>query len=99
MLKCTVYISRRIYTALKSGLCAFTATPQQALERRIAERGYGRVVIETASVLKEACQLYRSSGYLPLEGVETARCDMRMYKDIGSSGNNKAHHNKATTEK
>lgn len=29
--------------------------------------------LETASVLKEAVQLYETSGYRPAEGVETAR--------------------------
>ncbi len=46
------------------------------------EKGYGRVYIETASVLSEACRLYNSAGYLPVEGVETLRCDQRLYKDM-----------------
>ena len=56
----------------------------QYLERRIAERGYRTIYIETASVLKEACKLYKSAGYIPVEGVETERCDQRLYKNISS---------------
>lgn len=54
----------------------------QYLERRIAEKGYRTIYIETASVLKEACKLYTSAGYIPVEGVETQRCDQRLYKNI-----------------
>jgi putative acetyltransferase len=54
----------------------------QYLERRIAEKGYKTVYIETASVLKEACKLYSSAGYIPVKGVETQRCDQRLYKNI-----------------
>ncbi len=47
----------------------------QKLEAAIAEKGYKTIWIETASVLKEAVQLYESSGYQPATGVETKRCD------------------------
>lgn len=50
----------------------------QALENAIASRGFQTIWIETASVLKEAVQLYESSGYQPSTGVETQRCD-RIY--------------------
>ncbi|MFP4300207.1 MAG: GNAT family N-acetyltransferase [Spirulinaceae cyanobacterium] len=50
----------------------------QALEIAIQQRGFREIWIETASVLKEAVQLYEKSGYLPTTGVETARCD-RVY--------------------
>lgn len=53
----------------------------QALEKTIAAQGYREVWIETASVLKEAVQLYESSGYQPTTGVETARCD-RVYVKV-----------------
>ena len=56
----------------------------QRLEEKIVSRGYERIVVETATVLKEACQLYSSSGYQPIEGVETKRCDKRLYKNIPS---------------
>ena len=48
------------------------------LETAIAQRGFQQIWIETASVLREAVQLYERSGYLPATGVETARCD-RVY--------------------
>ncbi len=46
------------------------------LETAIAQRGFRQIWIETASVLREAVQLYERSGYLPAAGVETARCDL-----------------------
>ena len=48
------------------------------LERVIAAQGYREIWIETASILKEAVQLYERAGYQPATGVETARCD-RIY--------------------
>lgn len=48
------------------------------LESAIALRQFEMIWIETASVLKEAVQLYESSGYQPSSGVETQRCD-RVY--------------------
>lgn len=54
----------------------------QRLEEAIARKGYQKIIIETATVLCEARRLYESAGYLPIEGVETLRCDRRLYKDI-----------------
>jgi putative acetyltransferase len=48
------------------------------LEDSIKSRGFQEIWIETASVLKEAVQLYENSGYIPSSGVETLRCD-RVY--------------------
>jgi putative acetyltransferase len=48
------------------------------LESAIAARSYRQIWIETASVLKEAVQLYEKNGYIPATGVETSRCD-RVY--------------------
>ncbi len=48
------------------------------LETRIRDRGFTELWIETASVLQEAVMLYEKSGYQPMTGVETARCD-RIY--------------------
>jgi putative acetyltransferase len=48
------------------------------LESAIAQKGFAQIWIETASVLKEAVQLYEKNGYEPATGVETARCD-RVY--------------------
>ncbi|MGG6266174.1 GNAT family N-acetyltransferase [Leptolyngbya sp. AN03gr2] len=45
------------------------------LEKAIAQKGFNQIWIETASVLKEAVQLYEHYGYQPSTGVETLRCD------------------------
>ncbi len=50
----------------------------QQLEAAIAAREFKEIWLETASVLKEAIELYEKSGYQPATGVETARCD-RVY--------------------
>ena len=50
----------------------------QMLENTILENGFEQIWIETASVLKEAVQLYERNGYIPATGVETERCD-RVY--------------------
>jgi putative acetyltransferase len=52
----------------------------QELEKAIAFHGFQEIWIETASVLKEAVQLYESSGYQPATGVETKRCDLVYFK-------------------
>ncbi|WP_009634016.1 GNAT family N-acetyltransferase [Synechocystis sp. PCC 7509] len=54
----------------------------QELENAIARRGFKQILIETASVLAEAVKLYETSGYLPTEGVETARCDRVYFKNL-----------------
>jgi putative acetyltransferase len=50
----------------------------QQLETAIASRGFQQIWVETASILKEAVQLYERSGYQLATGVETTRCD-RIY--------------------
>lgn len=52
----------------------------QALEQAIANQGFRQIRIETASVLREAVQLYQTSGYQPAPEVETARCDQAYVK-------------------
>ena len=52
------------------------------LEKRIAERGFNEIWIETATVLKEAVILYEKNGYQPASGVETKRCDLVYVKAI-----------------
>ncbi|MEQ8975204.1 MAG: GNAT family N-acetyltransferase [Coleofasciculus sp. C1-SOL-03] len=54
----------------------------QQLEQAIASRGFQQIWIETANVLKEAIQLYESSGYQPTTGVETKRCDRVYVKQL-----------------
>ncbi len=51
------------------------------LESSIQRNGFRHIWVETASVLKEAVQLYETSGYQPADGVETPRCD-RIYQKI-----------------
>lgn len=52
------------------------------LEQAIAAKGFDQIWIETASVLKEAVQLYERNGYQPGDGVETERCDRVYFKDL-----------------
>lgn len=69
---------RKMYllpTARNQGLGSFLL---QQLETAIAHQGFTAIWIETASILKEAVQLYESRGYLAATGVETDRCD-RVY--------------------
>ncbi len=54
----------------------------QELESAISLRGFQAIWIETASVLKEAVQLYESSGYQSATGVETVRCDRVYVKSL-----------------
>lgn len=71
---------RKMYlrpTARGQGLGRFLL---QALEREIMANQFHRIRIETASQLKEAVQLYESSGYMPDAHIETQRCDRAYYK-------------------
>ncbi|MFM2430420.1 MAG: hypothetical protein RLZZ511_1633 [Cyanobacteriota bacterium] len=52
------------------------------LEQTIAAEGYQQIWVETASVLREAVQLYETSGYQPGTEVETKRCDRIYLKQI-----------------
>ncbi len=54
----------------------------QQLEATIAAKGFEQIWIETATVLKEAVQLYERNGYQPSSGVETARCDRVYVKQL-----------------
>lgn len=54
----------------------------EQLEITIEAKGFQEIWIETASVLKEAVQLYEKNGYLPSSGVETKRCDRVYVKKI-----------------
>lgn len=68
--------------ARRQGLGAFLLA---ALESRAAQLGFHVAIVETASVLKRACHLYRRAGYSPATDVHTARCDMVMQKLICTS--------------
>ena len=52
------------------------------LERAIAIKDYQEIWLETATILKEAVELYELYGYLPAAGVETARCDLVYLKRL-----------------
>lgn len=54
----------------------------QNLESAIVSKGFQQIWVETATVLKEAVNLYERSGYQPTTGVETARCDRVYMKEV-----------------
>ena len=60
---------------------------KQLLERMLAaarERGYQRMELETATVLKEAIALYERYGFkpIPMHGHASARCDAAYALDL-----------------
>ncbi len=57
----------------------------ESLEADIRRQGFHQIWIETASVLKEAVQLYESAGYLPANGADTPRCDRIYWKNLLAS--------------
>ncbi|MGB2925266.1 MAG: GNAT family N-acetyltransferase [Limnothrix sp.] len=59
----------------------------QKLEQAIAAKGYQSICIETASILKEAVQLYENNGYQPITEIETARCDLAYIKHLSDVKN------------
>ena len=52
------------------------------LEKAIAVKDYQEIWLETASILKEAVELYELNGYQPADGVETERCDLVYRKKL-----------------
>ena len=54
----------------------------EQLERAIAIKDYQEIWLETASILKEAVELYELNGYQPADGVETQRCDLVYLKKL-----------------
>ena len=54
----------------------------EELEKAIAQKGFKTVYLETASVLKEAVNLYEKHDYRPMTEVSTARCDRSYYKKL-----------------
>ena len=55
------------------------------LEQSAVSKGFTEMWLETATVLKEATQLYESSGYQRSTGVETQRCDRVYYKLLSAA--------------
>lgn len=73
---------RKMYLSKKArgrGLGSFLLA---ALEERARQLGYSKAYIETASVLKEACALYKAKGYVPSRALETERCDIVLEKEL-----------------
>lgn len=54
----------------------------QQLEKAISHEGFTTIYIETASVLKEAVNLYEKNYYQPMMDVTTTRCDLAYYKNL-----------------
>ena len=54
----------------------------EQLERAIAIKDYQEIWLETASILKEAVELYELNGYQAADGVETQRCDLVYLKKL-----------------
>jgi putative acetyltransferase len=58
---------------------------------RAGELGFTRVVLETASVLREAIALYERSGFRPYVPAHlAARCDTAYYLDLTPKGDPRA---------
>ena len=55
------------------------------LEQAAANQGFLEAWVETATVLREAVRLYEKSGYQPMSGVETERCDRVYSKAIADT--------------
>ncbi|XP_062520988.1 uncharacterized N-acetyltransferase YjgM-like [Corticium candelabrum] len=57
----------------------------ERLERRIKERGYEEIYIQTCTVLKEACQMYQTAGYVQTTNDQLAlKCDLMLKKSVAS---------------
>eukprot|EP00187_Rhodella_violacea_P002016 CAMPEP_0174896586 /NCGR_PEP_ID=MMETSP0167-20121228/10733_1 /TAXON_ID=38298 /ORGANISM="Rhodella maculata, Strain CCMP736" /LENGTH=256 /DNA_ID=CAMNT_0016136181 /DNA_START=59 /DNA_END=829 /DNA_ORIENTATION=- len=74
---------RKMYIAAAHRGKGIGGLVMRALEERVRQRGFEKVLIETASVLREACAMYDRFGYVACEGVETARCDAVLEKGVG----------------
>lgn len=57
----------------------------QLMEERIKLKGYETMYVQTASVLREACSMYKKAGYRSDVGAETPRCNMLLSKLVQSS--------------
>lgn len=58
---------------------------KQTLQRMIAaarEKGFKRIYLETAKVLKEAVALYEKFGFIETDEKHTPRCDAAYYLDL-----------------
>lgn len=58
---------------------------KETLKRMIAtaaEKGYEKIVLETASVLKEAIGLYKKFGFIETHDKNAPRCDQSFYLNL-----------------
>jgi len=56
------------------------------MEERIQLKGYESMYVQTATVLKEACSMYKKAGYrINTSGAETPRCDILLSKPVQST--------------
>lgn len=62
----------------------------QLMEERIKLKGYESMYVQTASVLREACSMYKKAGYRSDIGVDTPRCDILLVKSVQSLTNDHA---------
>lgn len=46
------------------------------------EKGFDKIVLETASVLNEAIGLYKKFGFIETKGKHAPRCDQAFYLDL-----------------
>ncbi len=73
---------RKMYLSPEVRGCGLGKFLLTTLEKTAASRGFRECWVETASVLKEAVQLYEKNGYVPATGVETKRCDRIYVKSL-----------------
>lgn len=65
---------KRMYVVPQARGCGLSRAMLAALERRAAELGATRVVLETGQRQPEAIRLYETSGYEPIDGFGHYRC-------------------------
>ncbi|NNE98771.1 MAG: GNAT family N-acetyltransferase [Pyrinomonadaceae bacterium] len=51
------------------------------------KKGYRQIILETASVLKEAIGLYKKFGFIEAHEKHTPRCDQSFYFDLQGKNN------------
>jgi len=82
---CRAVEIRKMYLLPGARGCGLGRFLLAQLERSAAANGFLEVWVETASVLKEAVQLYEKNDYQPMDGVEAERCDKVYSKDISAT--------------
>ena len=78
---------RKMYLLREARGCGLGRMLLNDLVAAARERGFERVVAETASVLQEAIGLYRSSGFVPYRRAHLAsRCDQAFVLALKDTG-------------